>query len=219
LFFALDYFFKLLGNYGLAIIAVTVCIRLAFFPLANFSFKSMGKMKLLAPEMARLKELYKDDKMKLQQSMMALYKKEKVNPMSGCLPILVQIPVFFAFYKILFVTLEMRHMPFYGWINDLSDRDPTSVFNLFGLIPWDPPSFLLIGAWPIIMGITMFIQQKLNPTPPDPIQAKIFMFFPLFLTVILAPFAAGLVIYWSFNNIFTMIQQYIVQRKMTVKTI
>ena len=219
LFFALDYFFKLLGNYGLAIIAVTVCIRLAFFPLANFSFKSMGKMKLLAPEMARLKELHKDDKMKLQQAMMALYKKEKVNPMSGCLPILVQIPVFFAFYKILFVTLEMRHMPFYGWIKDLSDRDPTSVFNLFGLIPWDPPSFLLIGAWPIIMGITMFIQQKLNPTPPDPIQAKIFMFFPLFLTVILAPFAAGLVIYWSFNNIFTMIQQYIVQRKMTVKTI
>ena len=217
LFFALDYFFKLLGNYGLAIIAVTICIRLAFFPLANFSFKSMGKMKLLAPEMKRLKEVHKD-KMELQKAMMALYKKEKVNPMSGCLPILVQIPVFFAFYKLLFVTLEMRHMPFYGWVKDLSDRDPTSVFNLFGLIPWDPPSFLLIGAWPIIMGITMFIQQKLNPTPPDPIQAKIFMFFPLFLTVILAPFAAGLVIYWSFNNIFTMIQQYIVQRKMTIKT-
>ncbi len=218
LFFVLDYFFKLLGNYGLAIIAVTVCIRLAFFPLANFSFKSMGKMKLLAPEMARLKELHKGDKMKLQQAMMALYKKEKVNPMSGCLPILVQIPVFFALYKVLFVTIEMRHMPFYGWIHDLSDRDPTSLFNVFGLIPWDPPSFLLIGAWPIIMGITMFIQQKLNPTPPDPIQAKIFMFFPVFLTVILAPFPAGLVIYWSFNNIFTMIQQYIVQRKMTIKT-
>jgi len=218
LFFVLDYFFKLLGNYGLAIIAVTVCIRLAFFPLANFSFKSMGKMKLLAPEMARLKEIHKDDKMKLQQSMMALYKKEKVNPMSGCLPILVQIPVFFALYKVLFVTIEMRHMPFYGWIHDLSDRDPTSLFNVFGLLPWDPPSFLLIGAWPIIMGITMFIQQKLNPTPPDPIQAKIFMFFPVFLTVILAPFPAGLVIYWSFNNIFTMIQQYIVQRKMTIKT-
>ena len=218
LFFLLDYFFKLLGNYGLAIIAVTVCIRLAFFPLANFSFKSMGKMKLLAPEMARLKEIHKDDKMKLQQAMMALYKKEKVNPMSGCLPILVQIPVFFALYKVLFVTIEMRHMPFYGWIHDLSDRDPTSLFNVFGLVPWDPPSFLLIGAWPIIMGITMFIQQKLNPTPPDPIQAKIFMFFPVFLTVILAPFPAGLVIYWSFNNIFTMIQQYIVQRKMTIKT-
>jgi YidC/Oxa1 family membrane protein insertase len=218
LFFALDYFFKMLGNYGLAIIAVTICIRLAFFPLANFSFKSMGKMKLLAPEMARLKELHKDDKMKLQQEMMALYKKEKVNPMSGCLPILVQIPVFFAFYKILFVTLEMRHMPFYGWIHDLSDRDPTSIFNLFGLIPWDPPTFLLIGAWPVAMGVSMFIQQKLNPAPPDPIQAKIFMFFPLFLTVILAPFASGLVIYWTFNNIFTMIQQVIVQRKMTVKT-
>ena len=218
LFFVLDYFFKLLGNYGLAIIAVTVCIRLAFFPLANFSFKSMGKMKLLAPEMARLKELHKDDKMKLQQAMMALYKKEKVNPMSGCLPILVQIPVFFALYKVLFVTIEMRHMPFYGWIHDLSDRDPTSLFNVFGLLPWDPPSFLLIGAWPIIMGITMWIQQKLNPTPPYPIQAKIFMFFPVFLTVILAPFPAGLVIYWSFNNIFTMIQQYIVQRKMTIKT-
>ncbi len=218
LFFVLDYFFKLLGNYGLAIIAVTVCIRLAFFPLANFSFKSMGKMKLLAPEMARLKELHKDDKMKLQQAMMALYKKEKVNPMSGCLPILVQIPVFFALYKVLFVTIEMRHMPFYGWIHDLSDRDPTSLFNVFGLLPWDPHSFLLIGAWPIIMGITMWIQQKLNPTPPDPIQAKIFMFFPVFLTVILAPFPAGLVIYWSFNNIFTMIQQYIVQRKMTIKT-
>jgi len=218
LFFVLDYFFKLLGNYGLAIIAVTVCIRLAFFPLANFSFKSMGKMKLLAPEMARLKEIHKDDKMALQKAMMALYKKEKVNPMSGCLPILVQIPVFFALYKVLFVTIEMRHMPFYGWVEDLAARDPTSLFNLFGLIPWDPPSFLLIGAWPIIMGITMFIQQKLNPTPPDPIQAKIFMFFPVFLTVILAPFPAGLVIYWSFNNIFTMIQQYIVQRKMTIKT-
>ena len=218
LFFAIDFLFKVFGNYGIAIILITLCIRLAFFPLANFSFKSMGKMKLLAPEMARLKEIHKDDKMKLQQAMMALYKKEKVNPMSGCLPILVQIPVFFALYKVLFVTIEMRHMPFYGWIHDLSDRDPTSVFNVFGLLPWDPPSFLLIGAWPIIMGITMFIQQKLNPTPPDPIQAKIFMFFPVFLTVILAPFPAGLVIYWSFNNIFTMIQQYIVQRKMTIKT-
>jgi YidC/Oxa1 family membrane protein insertase len=178
----------------------------------------MGKMKLLAPEMARLKELHKDDKMALQKAMMTLYKREKVNPMSGCLPILVQIPVFFALYKVLFVTIEMRHMPFYGWIADLSDRDPTSLFNLFGLIPWDPPSFLLIGAWPIAMGLTMFIQQKLNPAPPDPIQAKIFMFFPLFLTVILAPFPAGLVIYWTFNNIFTMVQQVIVQRKITVKT-
>jgi len=218
LFFALDYFFKLLGNYGLAIIAVTVCIRLTFFPLANYSFRSMGKMKLLQPEMIRLKELHKDDKMKLQQEMMALYKREKVNPMSGCLPILVQIPVFFALYKVLFVTIEMRHQPFFGWIKDLSDKDPTTVFNLFGLIPWDPPSFLIIGVWPIAMGISMWMQQKLNPKPPDPIQQKIFAFFPIFLCVILAPFPAGLVIYWTFNNIFTMIQQYYIQSKMTIKT-
>ena len=218
LFFVLDYFYKLLGNYGLAIIAVTVCIRVAFFPLANYSFRSMGKMKLLQPEMTRLKELHKNDKMKLQQEMMALYKREKVNPMSGCLPILVQIPVFFALYKVLFVTIEMRHMPFYGWVEDLSSRDPTSLFNLFGLIPWDPPSFLIIGAWPVAMGISMWIQQKLNPKPPDPIQQKIFAFFPIFLCVILAPFPAGLVIYWTFNNIFTMIQQYYIQSKMTIKT-
>ncbi|MBA1340060.1 MAG: YidC/Oxa1 family membrane protein insertase [Pelagibacterales bacterium] len=218
LFFAIDYFFKLFGNYGLAIIAITVCIRLAFFPLANFSFRSMAKMKILQPEMTRLKELHKGDKMKLQQEMMALYKKEKVNPMSGCLPILVQIPVFFALYKVLFVTIEMRHMPFYGWIHDLSERDPTSLFNLFGLIPWDPPSFLMIGVWPILMGISMFIQQKLNPTPPDPVQAKIFMFFPLFLTVILAPFPAGLVIYWTVNNILTMAQQVFIMKRTSVKT-
>ncbi len=218
LFFAIDYFFKLLDNYGLAIIAVTICIRLVFFPLANYSFRSMGKMKLLQPEMARLKELHKNDKMKLQQEMMALYKREKVNPMSGCLPILVQIPVFFALYKVLFVTIEMRHMPFYGWIHDLSAKDPTSIFNLFGLIPIDLPSFLIIGAWPIAMGISMWIQQKLNPAPPDPVQAKIFMFFPIFLTVILAPFPAGLVIYWTFNNIFTLMQQYYIQKRMTVKT-
>jgi len=219
LFFGIDYFFKLLGNYGLAIIAITFCIRLAFFPLANFSFKSMAKMKILQPEMARLKELHKDDKMKLQQAMMALYKKEKVNPMSGCLPILIQIPVFFALYKVLFVTIEMRQMPFYGWIHDLSERDPTSLFNLFGLIPWDPPSFLMIGVWPILMGLSMFVQQKLNPTPPDPIQAKIFMFFPLFLTVILAPFPAGLVIYWTVNNILTMAQQVFIMKRTSVKTI
>ena len=218
LYYAIDYFFKLLGNYGLAIIAVTVCIRILFFPLANYSFRSMGKMKLLQPEMARLKELHKNDKMKLQQEMMALYKREKVNPMSGCLPILVQIPVFFALYKVLFVTIEMRHMPFYGWIHDLSAKDPTSIFNLFGLIPIDLPSFLIIGAWPVAMGISMWIQQKLNPAPPDPVQAKIFMFFPIFLTVILAPFPAGLVIYWTFNNLLTLCQQWFIQRKMTVKT-
>jgi len=219
LFHGIDYFFKLLGNYGLAIIAITFCIRLAFFPLANFSFKSMAKMKALQPEMARLKDLHKDDKMKLQQEMMALYKKEKVNPMSGCLPILVQIPVFFALYKVLFVTIEMRQMPFFGWIQDLSERDPTSLFNLFGLLPYDVPSFLMIGAWPIAMGVSMFIQQKLNPAPTDPMQAKIFMFFPLFLTVILAPFPAGLVIYWTVNNILTMAQQVFIMKRTTVKTV
>ena len=218
LFFAIDYFFKLLGNYGLAIISVTIGIRLAFFPLASFSFRSMGKMKLLQPEMKRLKELHKNDKTKLQADMMALYKKEKVNPMSGCLPLLVQIPVFFALYKVLFVTIEMRHMPFYGWIHDLSDKDPTSIFNLFGLIPIDLPNFLIIGVWPVAMGLSMWVQQKLNPTPPDPIQAKIFMFFPIFLTVILAPFPSGLVIYWTFNNLLTLCQQWFIQRKMTVKT-
>ena len=219
LFFGIDYFFKLLGNYGLAIIAITICIRLAFFPLANFSFRSMAKMKALTPEMTRLKELHKDDKMKLQQAMMALYKKEKVNPMSGCLPILVQIPVFFALYKVLFVTIEMRHMPFYGWIQDLSERDPTSLFNLFGLLPYDVPSFLMIGAWPIAMGISMFVQMKLNPAPTDPMQAKIFMFFPLFLTIILVPFPAGLVIYWTVNNILTMAQQVFIMKRTTVKTV
>ena len=219
LFFGIDYFFKLLGNYGLAIIAITICIRLVFFPLANFSFRSMAKMKALQPEMVRLKELHKDDKMKLQQEMMALYKKEKVNPMSGCLPILVQIPVFFALYKVLFVTIEMRQMPFYGWIKDLSERDPTSVFNLFGLLPYDVPSFLVIGAWPVAMGISMWIQQKLNPAPTDAMQAKIFMFFPLFLTVILAPFPSGLVIYWTVNNILTMAQQVFIMKRTTVKTV
>ncbi len=218
LFFGLDYFFKLLGNYGLAIIAVTICIRLAFFPLANFSFRSMAKMKALQPEMVRLKELHKNDKMKLQQEMMALYKKEKVNPMSGCLPILVQIPVFFALYKVLFVTIEMRHMPFYGWIHDLSDRDPTSIFNLFGLLPYDVPSFLVIGAWPVAMGVSMWIQQKLNPAPTDAMQAKIFAFFPLFLTVILAPFPSGLVIYWTVNNILTMAQQLFIMKRTTIRT-
>ena len=218
LFFGIDYFFKLLGNYGLAIIAITICIRLVFFPLANFSFRSMAKMKALTPEMTRLKELHKNDKMKLQQEMMALYKKEKVNPMSGCLPILVQIPVFFALYKVLFVTIEMRHMPFYGWIHDLSERDPTSIFNLFGLLPYDVPSFLVIGAWPVAMGVSMWIQQKLNPAPTDPMQAKIFMFFPLFLTVILAPFPSGLVIYWTVNNILTMAQQIFIMKRTTIKT-
>ncbi len=219
LFFAIQYFFNLAGNFGIAIIMITACIRLAFFPLANYSFKSMAKMKVLQPEMTRLKELHKEDKMKLQQEMMALYKREGVNPISGCLPIFIQIPFFFAIYKVLFVTIEMRHQPFFGWIKDLSERDPTSLFNLFGLIPWDPPSFLLIGVWPCLMGVSMWMQQKLNPTPPDPVQAKIFMFFPLFLTVILAPFPAGLVIYWTINNVLTMAQQYIIIKRTTVKTV
>jgi len=219
LFFIIDYFFKLTGNFGWAIVIITALIRLMFFPLANYSFKSMAKMKILQPEMVRLKELHKDDKAKLQQEMMALYKREKVNPVSGCLPVLIQIPFFFAIYKMLYVTLEMRHQPFFGWIKDLSERDPTSVFNLFGLIPWDPPTFLMIGAWPILMGISMYIQQKLNPTPPDPIQAKIFMFFPIFLTIILAPFPSGLVVYWTVNNILTITQQWIIIRGTRVKTI
>ncbi len=219
LFFVADYFFKLTGNFGFAIILITACIRLIFFPLANYSFRSMAKMKVLQPEMVRLKELHKDDKVKLQQEMMALYKREKVNPISGCLPVLIQIPFFFAIYKMLFVTIEMRQQPFFGWIQDLSARDPTSVFNLFGLIPWDPPTFLMIGAWPIMMGFTMYIQQKLNPTPPDPIQAKIFMFFPLFLTIVLAPFPSGLVVYWTINNILTMAQQWIIIKRTSVKTV
>ncbi len=219
LFFIIDYFFKLTGNFGLAIVIITALVRLIFFPLANYSFKSMAKMKILQPEMIRLKELHKDDKVKLQQEMMALYKREKVNPISGCLPVLIQIPFFFAIYKMLYVTLEMRHQPFFGWIKDLSERDPTSIFNLFGLIPWDPPTFLMIGAWPILMGLSMYVQQKLNPTPPDPVQAKIFMFFPLFLTIILAPFPSGLVVYWTVNNILTIAQQWVIMRGTKVKTV
>ena len=219
MWFALDYFFKLLGNYGLAIIAVTICIRIALFPLAQLSFKSMSRMKLLQPEMTRIKELHKGDKMKLQQEMMALYKREKVNPMSGCLPILPMIFIFFALYKVLFVTLDGRHKPFFGYLKDLSERDPTSIFNLFGLINWTPPDFLLIGALPIFFGLTMWLQQKLNPAPPDPIQAKIFMFFPIFLTVILAPFPSGLLLYWCANNVLQMLQQYIVMRQTKIKTV
>ena len=218
LFFVMDYLFHLTKNFGIAIVLVTASVRILFFPLANYSFRSMAKMKILQPEMLRLKELHKDDKAKIQQEMMALYKREKVNPLSGCLPILIQIPFFFAIYKMLFISLEMRHQPFFGWIKDLSAQDPTSIFNIFGLIPWDPPSFLIIGVWPILMGATMFLQQKLNPTPPDPIQAKIFMFFPLFLTIILAPFPSGLVVYWTINNILTIAQQWIIIKRTTVKT-
>jgi len=219
LFFVIDYFFKLTGNFGWAIVIITALVRLIFFPLANYSFKSMAKMKILQPEMLTLKQLHKGDKVKLQQEMMALYKREKVNPISGCLPVLIQIPFFFAIYKMLYVTLEMRHQPFFGWIKDLSERDPTSIFNLFGLIPWDPPTFLMIGAWPILMGLSMWVQQKLNPTPPDPIQAKIFMFFPIFLTIILAPFPSGLVVYWTINNVLTIAQQWVIMRGTKVKTV
>ena len=219
LFFVIEYFFKLTGNFGVAIIILTALVRLAFFPLANYSFRSMAKMKILQPEMVRLKELHKDDKVKLQQDMMALYKREKVNPVSGCLPVLIQIPFFFAVYKMLYVTIEMRQQPFFGWIQDLSVRDPTSIFNLFGLIPWDPPSFLMIGVWPILMGLTMYLQQKLNPTPPDPMQAKIFMFLPIFLTIILAPFPSGLVVYWTISNVLTIAQQWVIIRGTKVKTV
>ena len=219
LFFIIDYIFKIVGNFGVAIIILTIIVRIIFFPLSNYSFKSMAKMKVLQPEMLRIKELYKDDVKRTQQEMMALYKREKVNPLSGCLPILIQIPIFFAVYKMLFVTLEMRHAPFFGWIKDLSAADPTTIFNLFGLIPWNPPSFLMIGVWPILMGITMYLQQKLNPTPPDPIQAKIFAFFPLILTIMLATFPSGLVVYWTVSNVLTMAQQYYIMKKTTVKTV
>ena len=218
LFFIIDYFFKYSGNFGIAIVIITIGIRLIFFPLANYSFKSMAKMKAVQPEMMRLKELHKEDKVKLQQEMMALYRKEKINPASGCLPVLIQIPFFFAIYKMLFISLEMRHQPFFGWIKDLSDKDPTSLFNLFGLIPWDPPSFLIIGIWPILMGASMWVQQKLNPAPADPVQAKIFAFFPLFLTIILASFPSGLVVYWTVNNVLTIAQQWAIMRQTTVKT-
>ena len=218
LFFVIDYLFKLSGNFGYAIVLLTVAIRLIFYPLANFSFKSMAKMKAVQPEMMRLKELHKDDKVKLQQEMMSLYRKEKINPASGCLPVLIQIPFFFAIYKMLFISLEMRHQPFFGWIKDLSAADPTTIFNLFGLITWDPPSFMIIGIWPILMGASMWVQQKLNPAPADPIQAKIFAFFPLFLTIILASFPSGLVVYWTVNNILTIAQQYVIVKQTTVKT-
>ena len=213
LFFALDYFYKLVGNFGIAILIVTVLIKLAMFPLANKSYASMSKMKKLQPEMTRIKERYADDKTRQQQALMDLYKKEKVNPASGCLPIFIQIPVFFALYKVLFVTIEMRHTPFYGWIRDLSAPDPTNLFTLFGAIPWQPPDVLALGIWPLIMGVTMFVQMRLNPAPPDPIQQKIFAWMPVMFTFLLARFPAGLVIYWAWNNLLSILQQgYIMKR-------
>jgi YidC/Oxa1 family membrane protein insertase len=217
LFFALDYFYKLVGNFGVSILIVTVLIKLILFPLANKSYVAMSRMKKLAPEMERIKQRFAEDRMRQQQAMMELYKKEKVNPASGCLPILVQIPIFFALYKVLFVTIEMRHAPFFGWIKDLSAPDPTSIFNLFGLIPWEPPLFLIIGIWPIIMGITMWVQMKLNPAPPDPVQQKIFTWMPVFFTFLLASFPAGLVIYWAWNNFLSIIQQAVIMARQGVE--
>ena len=213
-FHAIDFFNSLLGNFGLAIICVTFVVKFIFLPLAWRSYVSMSKMKALQPEMMKLRERYPDDKMKLQQEMMALYKKNKVNPVSGCVPILLQIPVFFALYKVLFVTIEMRHAPFYGWIQDLSAPDPTNIFELFGLIPWDTPDLLHLGIWPLLMGGSMWLLQKMNPTPPDPMQARIMMMLPIVFTFFLARFPAGLVIYWTANNLLSILQQYAIKRRM-----
>jgi YidC/Oxa1 family membrane protein insertase len=219
LFIAIDYLYRLVGNFGLAILIVTVLIKIAFFPLANKSYASMAKMKAVQPQMTALRERFANDKAKQQQELMELYKKEKINPLAGCLPIAIQIPVFFSLYKVLFVTIEMRHAPFFGWIHDLSAQDPTNIFNLFGLIPFDPTvlplvgSFLHLGAWPLIMGVTMWVQMKLNPAPPDPTQAMIFNWMPLIFTFMLANFPAGLVIYWAWNNSLSVLQQSVIMRK------
>jgi YidC/Oxa1 family membrane protein insertase len=219
IFQVLVFFHGVLGNFGLAILLFTFLVKLAFFPLANKSYAAMSKMKLLQPEMAKIREKFPDDKAKQQQEIMALYKKVGANPLAGCLPIVIQIPVFFSLYKVLFVTIEMRHAPFYGWIHDLSAPDPTSFANLFGLLPFDPGTvpvighFLLIGAWPLMMGITMFLQQKLNPQPVDPIQARMFMFLPIVFTYMLSAFPAGLVIYWSWNNLLSIAQQWAIMHK------
>ncbi|ADH87691.1 membrane protein insertase, YidC/Oxa1 family domain containing protein [Ancylobacter novellus DSM 506] len=223
LFLVIDWIYKGVGNFGVAILIVTVMLKIVFFPLANKSYASMAKMKAVQPEITALRERYGDDRVKLQQEMMEIYKKEKINPVAGCLPIVIQIPVFFALYKVLFVTIEMRHAPFFGWIKDLSAPDPTTIFNLFGLIPWDPGQvpvighFLLLGVWPIIMGITMWAQMKLNPAPPDPTQKAIFDWMPLIFTFMLGSFASGLVIYWAWNNTLSVIQQSIIMRRNGVK--
>ncbi|MCT7373898.1 membrane protein insertase YidC [Chelativorans salis] len=217
MFYLIDWLFKLLGNFGVAILATTVVVKLVFFPLANKSYKSMANMKKMQPAMLEIREKYADDKMKQQQAMMELYKKEKINPIAGCWPILIQIPVFFALYKVLYVTIEMRHAPFFGWIQDLSAPDPTSLFNLFGLLPYDVPSFLMIGVWPLIMGVTMFLQMRMNPTPPDPTQAMIFTWMPVVFTFMLATFPAGLVIYWAWNNLLSIIQQGVIMKRQGAK--
>ncbi len=207
MFKLLALFYNIFGNYGVSILIVTVLIKLVFLPLANKSYVTMAKMKKLQPEMMRIRDVYADDKMQQQQEMMKLYREEQLNPLAGCLPILIQIPVFFSIYKVLFVTIDMRHQPFFGWINDLSAPDPTSLFNLFGVIPWDPPQFLMIGIWPIIMGLTMFVQMQMNPPAPDPVQRRVFQLMPIMFTFLLASFPAGLVIYWAWNNFLSLLQQ------------
>jgi YidC/Oxa1 family membrane protein insertase len=216
IFHILHFFYQVIGNYGVAILLLTLLVKILFYPLANKSYRAMSKMKKLQPEMMRLREQYGDDKMRMNQELMALYKKEQVNPMSGCLPIVVQIPVFFALYKVLFVSIEMRHAPFFGWIQDLSAPDPTSIFNLFGLVPWDPPHFLMIGIWPLVMGATMLLQTKLNPQPADPVQAKVMMLLPLMFIFLFATFPAGLVIYWTWNNVLSIGQQWVIMKRMGV---
>ena len=221
IFWLLDLFYRYIGNFGVAILLLTVTIKLAFFPLAQASFKSMSRMKKLQPEMERIKERFAEDRVRQQQEMMELYKREKVNPVSGCLPMLIQMPVFFSLYKVLFVTIEMRHAPFFGWIRDLSAADPTSILNLFGLLPYHVPAFvpafLSIGIWPILMGFTQFLTTKMNPAPADPVQAKMFTFMPVIFTFMMAAFPAGLVIYWTWNNLLTAAQQYVVMRQQGVK--
>ena len=216
IFYCLDWLNGLLGNFGLAIIAFTTCVKMLFFPLANYSYRSMSKMKLLGPKMQALRERLKDDPQKLQQEMMGMYRAEKVNPASGCLPMIVQIPVFISLYVVIFTTIEMRQAPFFGWIHDLSQPDPTNLFNLFGLIPFNPATitpYLHLGLWPLIMGGTMYLQQKLNPPPPDPMQAKLFQFMPLIFMFMLANFPAGLVIYWTWNNLCSVGQQWLIMRR------
>ena len=212
MFEAIDFLYRYVGNFGVAILIFTVFVKLLFYPLANTSYRSMSKMKKLQPEMERIRERFKEDKAQQQQALMQLYSKEKVNPVSGCLPMVIQIPVFFSLYKVLLVTIDMRQAPFFGWIRDLSAPDPTSVFNLFGLIPWMPPQYLMIGVFPLIMGFTMWLQTNLNPPPADPMQQKIFGFMPLIFTFMLANFPVGLVIYWSWNNLLSIIQQVVIMR-------
>ncbi len=216
LFYLMDYFYKFFGNFGIAILMVTVLVKAIFFPLANKSYKSMSAMKKVQPEMAAIRERFPDDKVKQQQELMALYKREKINPLAGCWPVAIQIPVFFSLYKVIFITIEMRHAPFFGWIHDLSAPDPTSVFTLFGAIPWTPPHLLMIGIWPIIMGITMWVQMRLNPAPADPAQQMIFNWMPVIFTFMLGSFPAGLVIYWSWNNTLSIAQQYVIMRRQGV---